>query len=303
MSLTGADPMLKGAVMILKTADQHDLWKLRVADACWAATGKDVFSVDDDDCDTAILCLESPDAEERKLYEWLNKCWLIVRNSLHDDLYRRVSHVKRGMLESLFTEIGHATPSVLSAQNWVIEDVCRFKQRLLGQLQPQPAAQAHLSSAPSTPALTPVSGSELFSSLTLPNVVDEKQYHFVLSMLAVTEHRWVLDSGATSCATNDEADCTEVRPCSIEVTAAGTSFRVLKMGTALIQTQDEQGKPFQLRMANTLISPQFTYKLLALQPFTAKGLKVIMEKDAMRIRRHSAALGASRQAIESVLSP
>ena len=108
MSLTGADPMLKGAVMILKTADQHDLWKLRVADACWAATGKDVFSVDDDDCDTAILGLESPDAEERKLYEWLNKCWLIVRNSLHDDLYRRVSHVKRGMLESLFTEIGHA---------------------------------------------------------------------------------------------------------------------------------------------------------------------------------------------------
>lgn len=103
-------------------------------------------------------------------------------------------------------------------------------------------------------------------------------------MLAVTEHRWVLDSGATSCATNDEADCTEVRPCSIEVTAAGTSFRVLKMGTALIQTQDEQGKPFQLRMANTLISPQFTYKLLALQPFTAKGLKVIMEKDAMRIK-------------------
>ncbi len=51
------------------------------------------------------------------------------------------------------------------------EDDCRFKQKLLSQLQPpSQAAQAHVSSAPSTPALhARAPSSELLSSLTDPS--------------------------------------------------------------------------------------------------------------------------------------
>lgn len=92
----------------LKSADQYDLWRARIADECWAETGKDLFSIDEDDCDTALLALEGGDKAERKLYDWLNKIWLIVTRSLHDDLYRRVNHVQRGMLPNLLAEISHA---------------------------------------------------------------------------------------------------------------------------------------------------------------------------------------------------
>ena len=76
--------------------------------------------------------------------------------------------------------------------------------------------------------------------------------------------KWVLDSGATCCATYAEADCVDVRECQAHVTAAGSTFSVNKMGTAVIETQDEKGRPVQLRMTDTLISAKFPYKLLAL---------------------------------------
>jgi len=99
LGMTVQSPRTKPFLVILKTADQYDLWKARIADACWAATGLDLFTVDDDDCDTALMGLAGGDAEERKQYDWLNKMWLLVTGSLHDDLYRKVHHVKRGMIQ------------------------------------------------------------------------------------------------------------------------------------------------------------------------------------------------------------
>ena len=81
MSLS-VEPPAKPPPLVLRTAEQYDMWKARVADACWAATGKDIFAVDDDDCDTAISCAEVADSKTRKEYEWLNKCWHIVTTSL-----------------------------------------------------------------------------------------------------------------------------------------------------------------------------------------------------------------------------
>ena len=92
--------------VILKTADQYDIWKARVSDACWSATLKDVFAVTDDECKAAIAKMELPEVKERSLNDW--KCWTIVSASLHDDVYRKVNHVSRGLLKSLLTEISHA---------------------------------------------------------------------------------------------------------------------------------------------------------------------------------------------------
>jgi hypothetical protein len=56
------------------------------------------------------------------------------------------------------------------------------------------------------------------------------------------------------------------------------------MGTALVNTQDEKGRPVQLHMSNTLISAKFPYKLLALQQFTRKGdAEITITKDRIRI--------------------
>ena len=104
-----------------------------------------------------------------------------------------------------------------------------------------------------------------------------------------TESVWVLDSGATCCATSQESDCIDVRDCCVNVTSAGNSFQVKRIGTALINTVDARGCPTQLQMKNTLISPTFPYKLLALQLFTARGYQVVMEQDSIRISNPASA--------------
>jgi hypothetical protein len=93
---------------MLKTADQYDVWRSRVADACWAATAKDVFMLADDECTRAQQALEEAKAETKGSCEWLGKCWFIITSSLHDDVYRKVNHVPRGMIPLLLKEIAHA---------------------------------------------------------------------------------------------------------------------------------------------------------------------------------------------------
>lgn len=64
----------------------------------------------------------------------------------------------------------------------------------------------------------------------------------------------------------------DVRDCDVNGTSAGSSFQVKRMGTAVINTLDDQGRPAQLLMTNTLISA-------ALQLLTAKGCQIHMGKD------------------------
>jgi hypothetical protein len=94
---------------------------------------------------------------------------------------------------------------------------------------------------------------------------------------------WVLDSGATSHATFDEADCVDVHDCDVKVTAAGSTFTVQRMGTAKVQALDEKGQPQLLSLSRCLISSQFPYKLLSLQRFTKKGHMVTMDNNQVRI--------------------
>ncbi len=59
--------------VILRTADQYDIWRARVADACWSATCKDVFTISDEECKLAIQTLEAKSDKGDKSSEWVGK--------------------------------------------------------------------------------------------------------------------------------------------------------------------------------------------------------------------------------------
>lgn len=173
------------------------------------------------------------------------------------------------------------------------ETNCQFKERLLRQLNPQAsqsalASAATPSSAPS-PRLAPTlnaSVSQFVSDLQLEQGAEEKlQFHFALSVVApqCRERRWVMDSGATCCATYAEEDCIDVRDCAVAVTAAGESF--VATGTAVIPTTDASGHAVELYVRDTLISHKFPFKLLALQAFTSKGCTVTIGAVEMQIKQ------------------
>src|SRR5690349_893558 len=106
MSLMSAmDDVDKGRIPLLKTADQYPAWRVRVADKCWALTGKDIFQIKDNVCTQA---LQAQSREEKKEDNWVGKCWLIITGAIHDDLLMKVAHIERGKIESLLIEISAA---------------------------------------------------------------------------------------------------------------------------------------------------------------------------------------------------
>ena len=400
-----------------------------VSDACWSATLKDVFTITDEECKAAIAKLEKKDPKDKHLHEWVGKCWTIIAASLHDDVYRKVNHVSRGLLKTLLTEISHAlvvsnleevAPLRLELYGATMQKDCRCNLQawvnfiverasklsflkkpveeaelvalflkglhpVFNQLQvyfaipgslpktfegavaitrkfaTNPTVAAELAkllsngmsqtmfslttqqgvSAPSqkskqlcklfassgtcrfgarckfvhtsTPAQQGVSNtssssrpkcnfcskfghsedvcntkqrlltelrakpqqSAMLSSLDVQEIVESKQettanetesredafYHFVFTATMPPAssklQKWVLDSGATCCATFRESDCINVRDCKVTVTAAGTTFEVRRTGTAIIDTLDERGRSVRLHMNNTLISERF----------------------------------------------
>ena len=92
-----------------------------------------------------------------------------------------------------------------------------------------------------------------------------------------------MDSGATSSATYDQNDCINVIPCNVQVTAAGTTFAVTRMGTAFITAATQGGETQTLHVAGGLISTRFPFKLLALQSFTNKGHTAVVKNDLITI--------------------
>lgn len=95
MSLNASSSGVAKCSVILKTADQYEIWKSRVSDACWCATTKNVFSISDDECKHAIAVLEDADAkaDSKAPAEWVGKCWTIITASLHDEVYSQITHV------------------------------------------------------------------------------------------------------------------------------------------------------------------------------------------------------------------
>jgi transposase InsO family protein len=73
----------------------------------------------------------------------------------------------------------------------------------------------------------------------------------------------------------------------VTVTAAGSSFTVLKKGTAVIFVLDTLGRKQQLHVSNCLISDKFPYKLLALQSFTSRGFSIQILQNSLTLSNNS----------------
>ena len=107
MSLNETDISVAAAAatkcpVTLRTADQYDMWKSRVADSCWAVARKDVFKVTDDECKAALATLDEVEAKNGNIapFLWVGKCWAIITTSLHDDLYRKLNSLTHSLTHS-----------------------------------------------------------------------------------------------------------------------------------------------------------------------------------------------------------
>lgn len=115
MSLMNAErtSVATSNTVFLKTADQFDMWKIRITDACWHSTSKDVMHLTDQECVDALHDYDAKDPKAKTPSPkpspcWVTQCWMIITSSIHDDLYKRVAHVPRGRIKSLLDEISHA---------------------------------------------------------------------------------------------------------------------------------------------------------------------------------------------------
>ena len=92
---------------------------------------------------------------------------------------------------------------------------------------------------------------------------------------------FILDSGATSSATFNPADCVDIVPCSISVNAAGGAFIVKQKGTAKFIITAKSGSNVEVSVKDTLISEKFPFRLWALQSITNKGGSITIKGEHM----------------------
>jgi hypothetical protein len=144
MSLMSADQssqeQLPSVNLKLRTPDQYHLWLARITDLCWAHTKIDITTVKDVDCEIKSAASSSSttaaassgssrgasrssrtgdtEDDEKTLAPWVQKCWLLITTSLHDDVYLKVQHIKRGQISSLLSEIFKCV--MLGAQEEVV---------------------------------------------------------------------------------------------------------------------------------------------------------------------------------------
>ena len=66
---------------------------------------------DDKRCRLAAVAARgrrAPDADDDEkggLPPWVQRCWILITSSLHDEIYLKVQHIKRGLIQSLLSEI------------------------------------------------------------------------------------------------------------------------------------------------------------------------------------------------------
>ena len=121
MSLNADDSRLTAVKTLLRSTDQFQLWKARVTAACWSSARRDIFTVTDDQCIEAINAAEKGEQKN----DWVGKSWLILINSLHDDLFIKVAHIEQGHIAAQVT----INPRQLLAELGDHADVCFFISR------------------------------------------------------------------------------------------------------------------------------------------------------------------------------
>lgn len=121
--------------IILKTGEQYYLWKERVSTVCWTLTRLDVFALTDANCEELIKIYDERKSEKDKAKQDLplaarvdvvGKSWDILTSYLSDELFMKVSHVQKGKIASLISEI-KASLAVMT-----IEDIQPLRVDLYG---------------------------------------------------------------------------------------------------------------------------------------------------------------------------
>jgi hypothetical protein len=130
MSAEASTSLKDASKLKLQSADQYHLWLARITDLCWAYTKIDINTILDTDCEKKSAgrpSKGSPDEEEKNgSAQWVGRCWLLITTSLHDDVYLKVQHIKRGAIQSLMAEI---RKSVLISS---VEEVVPTRIKLYG---------------------------------------------------------------------------------------------------------------------------------------------------------------------------
>src|SRR6185437_11172301 len=99
-----SDARQAGPKIILKSGDQYQLWRERMATYCWAYTRLDVFSLTDDEC-VELITAHDEKEDAKPAANPVGICWDVLCKHLSDDLFLKVAHVGKGKIESLISEI------------------------------------------------------------------------------------------------------------------------------------------------------------------------------------------------------
>lgn len=101
MSYTSKVPNSK-VNMILRTADQYELWFSRLAGACWATTKKNLSGITGAECKQATEDARNP--ENYKKVGFVNRVpifLILITEASHNDSYLKVAHILKGNIQSL----------------------------------------------------------------------------------------------------------------------------------------------------------------------------------------------------------
>lgn len=103
---TSSSDLVAGAPrVLLKTSAEYQLWKQRVAGACWASTGLEVFDLTDDKCRELKAAYDDKKGGDKPSVDPIGKCWSIINANLSDDIFLKTSHIPHGSIASLIGEI------------------------------------------------------------------------------------------------------------------------------------------------------------------------------------------------------
>src|SRR5690349_3773284 len=85
--------------VILRSAENYDIWRIRVSAECWAATRKELFEISQEQVDAFNSEIKTAPTKKDKTgldYDWVTQIWGILTTSLHDELLLKTRHITKG---------------------------------------------------------------------------------------------------------------------------------------------------------------------------------------------------------------
>lgn len=93
--------------LLLRAAENYDVWRARIDNECWAATHLSIFTLTDAECLERVTAFDKGEHKTPQM-DLIGQCWKLIFNSLHDELLVKLVHVRQGCISSLLREIRSA---------------------------------------------------------------------------------------------------------------------------------------------------------------------------------------------------